>query len=74
MTMPHEEKHHHHPPAGKRPARMHVSQQHGPDRASCMVVRPKKGGHGGKGAWGKLGDELIPYHVDVKDPNFGAEQ
>jgi len=34
---------------------------------------PKKGGAGGKGTWGKLGDELDLPWVDPSDPNYDSD-
>jgi len=34
---------------------------------------PKKGGAGGKGTWGKLGDEMELPWVDPNDPNYDSE-
>merc|ERR1712126_478979 len=33
---------------------------------------PKKGGAGGKGTWGKLGDEMDLPWVDPNDPNYDS--
>jgi len=37
---------------------------------------PKKGGAGGKGTWGKPGDEINPthYYVGTKDPNYPEDE
>jgi len=34
---------------------------------------PKKGGAGGKGTWGKLGDEMELPWVDPNDPNYDSD-
>jgi len=34
---------------------------------------PKKGGAGGKGTWGKLGDEISLPWVDPNDPNYDSD-
>ena len=36
----------------------------------------KKGGAGGKGTWGRVGDEFdgAPSHLDENDPNFDPEE
>jgi len=34
---------------------------------------PKKGGAGGKGTWGKLGDEMDLPWVDPNDPNYDSD-
>lgn len=34
---------------------------------------PKKGGAGGKGTWGKLGDEIDLPWVDPNDPNYDSD-
>merc|ERR1712198_319225 len=34
---------------------------------------PKKGGAGGKGTWGKFGDEMDLPWVDPRDPNYGSD-
>eukprot|EP00300_Choanocystis_sp_HF-7_P030187 c38956_g1_i1.p1 GENE.c38956_g1_i1~~c38956_g1_i1.p1 ORF type:complete len:377 (-),score=59.58 c38956_g1_i1:42-1103(-) len=33
-----------------------------------------KGGAGGKGTWGRPGDELVPLAMDPNDPNYDVEQ
>lgn len=35
---------------------------------------PKKGGGGGKGTWGRPGDETKSTAVDVRDPNYDPEE
>merc|ERR1719466_300830 len=35
---------------------------------------PKKGGAGGKGTWGKLGDEMELPWVDPNDPNYDSDR
>jgi len=35
---------------------------------------PKKGGAGGKGTWGKLGDEMELPWVDPRDPNYDSDR
>jgi len=35
---------------------------------------PKKNGGGGKGTWGKLGDELNLLWVDKNDPNYDSDE
>jgi len=42
-------------------------------RASNGRGLPKKGGAGGKGTWGKLGDELELPWVDPSDPNYDSD-
>lgn len=48
------------------------------DRKSRSVYGrglPKKGGAGGKGTWGRLGDEISPFScLDDHDPNYDSEE
>eukprot|EP01135_Chromosphaera_perkinsii_P010416 Nk52_evm88s2118 gene=Nk52_evmTU88s2118 len=45
-------------------------------RKSVPLTRglPKKGGAGGKGTWGKAGDEGYDTVLDVNDPNYDEEE
>ena len=45
-------------------------------RPSNSLVRglPKKGGAGGKGTWGKLGDEMELPWVNSRDPNYDSDR
>ena len=43
-------------------------------RSSLEQGLPKKGGAGGKGNWGKLGDEMELPWVDPRDPNCDSDR
>ncbi|KAJ3615234.1 hypothetical protein NHX12_018802 [Muraenolepis orangiensis] len=47
------------------------------DRRSCLDqdrCRPKKGGAGGKGVWGRSEEVYEPEQDDTKDPNYDGDQ
>ena len=43
-------------------------------QGAYIHIRPVTGGAGGKGVWGKLGDELYVNGVaDERDPNYDSD-
>lgn len=43
-------------------------------RGTHRKSQPKKGGAGGKGTWGKAGEQMTVPKVQEADPNFDQEE